>query len=207
MRGATSSSSGASVTITISIHAPHARSDFPVAAGIGIADISIHAPHARSDVEHIPDATLCEISIHAPHARSDEQKAYRRASDATFQSTLLMRGATPRWPAATSPDAISIHAPHARSDAREVIACAVDVDISIHAPHARSDSLRRYFANTLSKFQSTLLMRGATKCQMTICQHLINFNPHSSCEERRRVLSHRIGKRHFNPRSSCEERR
>ena len=33
--------------------------------------ISIHAPHARSDMAIIADSTIKDISIHAPHARSD----------------------------------------------------------------------------------------------------------------------------------------
>ena len=145
--------------------------------------ISIHAPHARSDkqssrahpanpkfqstllmrgatIDVAVDDTLDRISIHAPHARSDFRAP---ASGATylFQSTLLMRGAT-----LTAPDddtvaqfqstllmrgatdvpqkaerccPISIHAPHARSDCHGDIE-SQDLAISIHAPHARSDS-------------------------------------------------------------------
>ena len=33
--------------------------------------ISIHAPHARSDFTRIPEGVTQLISIHAPHARSD----------------------------------------------------------------------------------------------------------------------------------------
>ena len=57
----------------------------------------------------------------------------------TFQSTLLMRGATRLYIWSHSYMPISIHAPHARSDK---IAAAFGVQpnyISIHAPHARSD--------------------------------------------------------------------
>mgnify|MGYP006932653571 CR=1 FL=1 len=59
-------------------------------------------------------------------------------------------------------DAISIHAPHARSDPQLVgvelrLAC-----ISIHAPHARSDGPQGIGKSYILKFQSTLLMRGAT---------------------------------------------
>ena len=37
-------------------------------------------------------------------------------------------------------------------------------NISIHAPHARSDKLLRDLREGVQKFQSTLLMRGATSC-------------------------------------------
>ena len=79
-------------------------------------------------------------------------------------------------------------------------------------------------------FQSTLLMRGATRrkprdakaqgnfnprssCEerphpIFLCMRFIgDFNPRSSCEERRRPRSRsECHRKHFNPRSSCEER-
>ena len=79
--------------------------------------------------------------------------------------------------------AISIHAPHARSDMTR-LANNCGVDISIHAPHARSDQLWPQY-NTGGKFQSTLLMRGATIVLIRI-RYPDNFNPRSSCEERLR---------------------
>ena len=146
------------------------------------------------------------ISIHAPHARSDDKDGPRGAAVPSFQSTLLMRGATTMARAGTKPTcnfnprssceerrrrrrgarhltlisihapharsdveygligkwyAISIHAPHARSDVplRSMIFTS---RISIHAPHARSDFLSVGWEGLMIKFQSTLLMRGAT---------------------------------------------
>ncbi len=55
--------------------------------------------------------------------------------------------------------------------------------ISIHAPHARSDT--------------------TCTCQRTDTS---DFNPRSSCEERREWRQEHGHSRHFNPRSSCEER-
>ena len=81
---------------------------------------------------------------------------------AQFQSTLLMRGATKQSSAAAVLLDISIHAPHARSDAPRQAAHARKARISIHAPHARSDTSRR-----------------------TSGRRMANFNPRSSCEERR----------------------
>ena len=79
---------------------------------------------------------------------------------------------------------ISIHAPHARSDRHSIIACFAAY-ISIHAPHARSDYGRD-----------------------SSCSSWMNFNPRSSCEERRAAHFVRdLCRSHFNPRSSCEERR
>ena len=78
----------------ISIHAPHARSDDVGARLDRCMKISIHAPHARSD-ELQPEgiAEFLKISIHAPHARSDLVWTLHKRL-LTFQSTLLMRGAT-----------------------------------------------------------------------------------------------------------------
>ena len=72
MRGATPTPSHALIILLISIHAPHARSDW----------------NARRDI--VGD----NISIHAPHARSDLTASRKTNLFAIFQSTLLMRGAT-----------------------------------------------------------------------------------------------------------------
>ena len=170
----------------ISIHAPHARSDVSLAytsRAIGNFNprssceerrirvvivitalrISIHAPHARSDrlceprqtrdsdfnprssceerhLGDISDGCYTRISIHAPHARSDFLR--------NFPLYRLL--------------VISIHAPHARSDVVKN-----DLDgyfvISIHAPHARSDDDVDAIGADVIEFQSTLLMRGATR--------------------------------------------
>ena len=105
------------------------------------------------------------ISIHAPHARSDGCRkrggryvsfqstllmrgATRLTTTAmqtqTFQSTLLMRGATSARVDEVRDFIISIHAPHARSDVDNPILDKPILDISIHAPHARIDNVRFY---------------------------------------------------------------
>ena len=127
-------------------------------------------------------SSICaRISIHAPHARSD---------------------AHPDCPADVF--FISIHAPHARSD-DELDAALQALLISIHAPHARSDADLLKLRAEETKFQSTLLMRGATT-STRIFRMLAYFNPRSSCEERLRGVARHEGGRDFNPRSSCEER-
>ena len=57
---------------------------------------------------------------------------------------------------------ISIHAPHARSDSELLIITCLS-SISIHAPHARSDTFCHMVLLLFNLFQSTLLMRGATR--------------------------------------------
>ena len=100
-----------------------------------------------------------------------------------FQSTLLMRGATSRPMAVAWVELISIHAPHARSD-RMGEDYANHHHISIHAPHARSDATRHLLASRILRFQSTLLMRGATCPRHASQCRYSDFNPRSSCEER-----------------------
>ena len=123
-----------------------------------------------------------------------------------FQSTLLMRGATASRHEARILEHISIHAPHARSDppargAEKGARC-----ISIHAPHARSDRVATLAEVELIEFQSTLLMRGATRHGRPTSTRWPNFNPRSSCEERRLEPASNAVCHNFNPRSSCEER-
>ena len=124
---------------------------------------------------------------------------------------------------------ISIHAPHTRSDPYRFVLAAFPWGISIHAPHARSDTSPFTASVGNSPFQSTLLMRGATKPSflatppssisihapharsdpkpMIVANLSNDFNPRSSCEERPEPFCKRSSKSYFNPRSSCEERR
>ena len=210
MRGATTAQKMTPRYRLISIHAPHARSDwtaFPV--DVEPYDISIHAPHARSDTR-LPWHS-CPV-----HRRFQSTLLMRGATwsfqlilstACGFQSTLLMRGATGwRRRGQVRRCCISIHAPHARSDessSRIASALASDFNprssceerlvqgslrvarrvISIHAPHARSDLIG-----------------------IKVVAAPVNFNPRSSCEERHHCGKPQSRKSYFNPRSSCEER-
>ena len=167
-----------------------------------------------------------------------------------FQSTLLMRGATASGRYVSDCTSISIHAPHARSDRWYNKAVHADDDFN---PRSSCEERPDYtakpkkpviFQSTLlmrgatrsgcgrskrSSFQSTLLMRGATHAAEDSAQPS-NFNPRSSCEERRAdvkdvsqlqqnisihapharsdatSLTQAARLTDFNPRSSCEER-
>ena len=194
-----------------------------------------------------------QISIHAPHARSDIKTTSRPLKTAYFNprsscEERLVLGS------------LSIHTlPYfnPRSSCEERLRSQVrpagDAGISIHAPHARSDrtlsGLRHSskedfnprssceerrgatlrlcgasaFQSTLlmrgatraarpwhrsPRFQSTLLMRGATRPRLYRKAESRDFNPRSSCEERPACREHPPRAQYdFNPRSSCEERR
>ena len=97
MRGATCTKYQLAADSYISIHAPHARSDGRGSrAPYARLPISIHAPHARSDYGPLNYVAGNGISIHAPHARSDVRSTTSIDRSCSFQSTLLMRGATER---------------------------------------------------------------------------------------------------------------
>ena len=101
-----------------------------------------------------------------------------------FQSTLLMRGATlPAKTTLSRARRISIHAPHARSDIHGKYAAGLKDDFNPRSScEERLD--RDNQAATYAKFQSTLLMRGATR-STSMQWSSSHFNPRSSCEERR----------------------
>ena len=103
----------------------------------------------------------------------------------TFQSTLLMRGATLQRTETWRARDISIHAPHARSDK---IIDAMMRRFRHFNPRSSCEERRVhvfYHSTFFSRFQSTLLMRGATSGISANTLSKIHFNPRSSCEERR----------------------
>ena len=123
------------------------------------AAISIHAPHARSDFRLEFRDRLLEISIHAPHARSDKINDLQEAGE-TFQSTLLMRGATSLI--AGPPDSRHFNP---RSSCEERLA-------------------RRASSTTSADFnpRSSCEERHGLLGPVRLSKY---FNPRSSCEERR----------------------
>ena len=83
----------------------------------------------------------------------------------------------------------------------------VSAAISIHAPLAGSDGRNRTYNRLLTKFQSTLPLRGATLfANACFCHHGISIHAplagsDSYCDTHCREV------RYFNPRSPCGERR
>ena len=102
----------------ISIHAPRAGSDPGGSSSIRSSpSISIHAPRAGSDRAFLRSRETASISIHAPRAGSDLLPKISSMVFLSFQSTLPVRGATPRKRGPRGAGAhISIHAPRAGSD-------------------------------------------------------------------------------------------
>ena len=127
--------------------------------------ISIHAPHARSD-------SACRRSSSTsayfnPRSSCEERLKFSIPrdlcqTDFNPRSSCEERRYSPCF--STLSTRISIHAPHARSDDFLDVTILFCFGISIHAPHARSDTKRTDNTSDMSRFQSTLLMRGATVC-------------------------------------------
>ena len=213
--------------------------------------ISIHAPHAGSDRHRGPPAkSLPRISIHAPHAGSDwicfpgkssikhfnprspcgerPAKAGISVQALQFQSTLPMRGATPRDRArGQACGYFNPRSPCGERPARRPHP-ARRAPISIHAPHAGSDSACSRDASKPSNFNprspcgERLLRHGLAIAASLIsihaphagsdqgwapgrCWHDISIHaPHAGSDEA--VESEWEAGHNFNPRSPCGER-
>ena len=107
------------------------------------------------------------ISIHAPHARSDGRRLDQAGAVRDFnpRSSCEER---PVWHSALVPLCqISIHAPHARSDEHWMLVCYLPQHFN---PRSSCEERRLRWASTrhtITAFQSTLLMRGATTVRGT----------------------------------------
>ena len=100
-----------------------------------------------------------------PRSSCEERRKYvsSNSSSTAFQSTLLMRGAT-------------------YTD--RTIKNSIGFQSTLLMRGATYDADRPTF---VTLFQSTLLMRGATADALLYAIEIYNFNPRSSCEERRAI--------------------
>ena len=137
---------------------------------------------------------------------SCEERRYRRQKyslQSSFQSTLLMRGAT-KYPHEGSLLLIFQSTLLMRGATHVWLSTALSDNFN---PRSSCEERRKYllYKMALAQFQSTLLMRGATHIVQSVSRYT-DFNPRSSCEERLHCWICRFALRNFNPRSSCEER-
>ena len=162
MRGATSKDIRKAIKCLISIHAPHEGCDCIPGPGHLQLAISIHAPHEGCDHIRANSGNYeHDISIHAPHEGCDPGCHFVIIQHRRFQSTHPMRGATVLDGVYNGQARISIHAPHEGCDV-DVLTAPTGAKISIHAPHEGCDTAMGISARTVSLFQSTHPMRGAT---------------------------------------------
>ena len=170
----------------ISIHAPRTGSDRIHDFLIFPCQISIHAPRTGSDrrwySSSLPtspfQSTLpargatgaaCgskskrQISIHAPRTGSDPLTRWAFSAPPRFQSTLPARGATLNQ-RNTAPDCSNFN-PRSPHGERRYAVHRYDLPppISIHAPRTGSDQHSQHATLKITRFQSTLPARGATR--------------------------------------------
>ena len=175
-------------------------SQFTLAPGI-----SIHAPHARSDLVTLDWTT--HARYFNPRSSCEERPLmdFEKGKVVEFQSTLLMRGATPATMRSTfakrfqstllmrgataishpSCGASRYFNPRSSCEERQHPACT-ESGRSDFNPRSSCEE-RRYEVRRTAQycgFQSTLLMRGATGVFGISDFTATNFNPRSSCEER-----------------------
>ena len=145
------------------------------------------------------------ISIHAPHARSDSRSTRYQTRWTYFNPRSSCEERHNRAPLLRPCRHFN---PRSSCEERQKMTffCSIWTDFnprsSCEERPCRNELVIRY-----NRFQSTLLMRGATLKASAIGAVTLHFNPRSSCEERRDTI-YTDGKYvyDFNPRSSCEER-
>ena len=183
MRGATAPNCETDSIKGISIHAPHAGSDYSCPSRPKPAVyFNPRSPCGERLVGVINDGDFADFNPRSPCGERQNLLAGKTATK-LFQSTLPMRGATAFPALEVQSSTISIHAPHAGSDL---------------------DSLR--LMNKFNRFQSTLPMRGATFGFFHFFAYNLNFNPRSPCGERLGCFRQFLPSFYFNPRSPCGER-
>ena len=139
MRGATKAFTQIYDNFRISIHAPRERSDALFLKVGEKPKISIHAPRERSDIFGKKGIDLTNfISIHAPRERSDVFSLIVIILYLTFQSTLLVRGATVNDVKKGS-EKIFQSTLLVRGATQPTLWYFYGKSISIHAPRERSD--------------------------------------------------------------------
>ena len=138
--------------------------------------------------------------------RGATQKLVQAGIYSPFQSTLLMRGATYSREDAEKYLHISIHAPHARSDLDCRVSDTQSQQISIHAPHARSDYLRDtvFYRNLRISIHAPHARSDLSKINPYTSYGISIHAPHARSDKIFLVIYTDL--RYFNPRSSCEER-
>ncbi len=105
---------------------------------------------------------LLGVSIHAPRVGSDRVALLFAILLTRFQSTLPVWGATIITITNMIMLIVSIHAPRVGSDKQYRVPLFKLAQVSIHAPRVGSDSTRSLSPDTISTFQSTLPVWGAT---------------------------------------------
>ena len=160
MRGATINLATGCPSELISIHTPHAGSDF--FHSTGRCGGSHFNPHSPCGERLLIAVITCRASYFNPHSPCGERlpHAARACVVSLFQSTLPMRGATVFHIFVLLWLAISIHTPHAGSDFGVTVSSGISPNFNPHSPCGE---------------RHRPIYKG---------NHHQYFNPHSPCGER-----------------------
>ena len=231
MRGATSSSERGGEARVRDFNPRSSCEERPAFSrtAAGGKNISIHAPHARSDFRFSSVST--QLRDFNPRSSCEERRAYLSIGLSglqTFQSTLLMRGATrpvtmasfavvvfqstllmrgaTDFDRASSSYVVFQSTLLMRGATSAATSFARSREISIHAPHARSDAMARRSTGDSSNFnpRSSCEERPVREHRMLRLREISIHAPHARSDRRVDDGVRRIT--YFNPRSSCEER-
>ena len=182
LRGATSATNLWHHACMISIHAPPAGSDcFGVS---GLALFVYFNPRSPCGERRGTRAVRHRFQDFNPRSPCGERPVRECALSVVvlFQSTLPLRGATPR-PIITPTSSRFQSTLPLRGATKPSRRGLYEEGISIHAPLAGSDDSGES-ARRIIGFQSTLPLRGATNIQFHLHWVSRNFNPRSPCGER-----------------------
>ena len=163
MRGATRPSPFPCPSSHISIHAPHAGSDWIKPTPTVSIKISIHAPHAGSDSTPVPSLSIDRnFNPRSPCGERPYCGVQYAEGYMAFQSTLPMRGATTqRRQACCKPVQFQSTLPMRGATTQRRQACCKPVQFQSTLP-MRGATVLNPFCWHWPLFQSTLPMRGAT---------------------------------------------
>ena len=153
--------------------------------------VSIHAPLARSNTPVVSPAVITESFQYMLLLRGATQRVTKLSRKQLFQYMLLLRGATDLIRRHPHPSRVSIHAPLARSNATAVVE-GEKLVVSIHAPLARSNSSR---VPARRKSFVSIHAPLARSNNLGAIQHFLRrcFNTCSSCEEQLIIARHDKG--------------
>ena len=172
----------------------------------GTTDISIHTPHAGSDFcKSGFGIFLGTFQSTLPMRGATKNGDHKICYKWRFQSTLPMRGATAYLSITGHISGISIHTPHAGSDYVYGGNWEATSDFNPHSPCGERRFTQRK-AVRKSSFQSTLPMRGATanSLAMFFSPDISIHTPHAGSDAHYLPYSSSIF--YFNPHSPCGER-
>ena len=114
-----------------------------------------------------------------------------------FQSTRPIRGATALFLESPPNRSISIHAPHTGRDQPGGQLFGHILTISIHAPHTGRDTVTDADSDTVTVFQSTRPIRGATTSSCVAPTAKTDFNPRAPYGARRVIEWFRYQRHHI----------